>query len=262
MKRRVCAAIAAAFVSVAGVAGTAWPSKATAVPDPDATAFGAALVHESARNVEHAERLQRFADYLEERRRARMALPKRTVSPFAQLDSLGLDGSLLERAVTEAGIRLGALASFDLSAIDVGAIDAQDRRCLTQAIYYEARNQSLAGQIAVADVVLNRVENRRYPDTICGVVFQGSKRRTGCQFSFTCDGSMKGRIERRAMVEAQTVATAVLGGFRLELTDGATNYHANYVKPYWAPTLAQTAQVGDHLFYRRGAAPTRFAMLD
>ena len=93
------------------------------------------------------------------------------------------------------------------------------------------------------------------------MVFQGSKRRTGCQFNFACHGSMKGRAERRAMVEAQTQVTAVVGGFLLALTDGATNYDANYVKPYWAPTLAQTAQVGDHFFYRCGAAPTRFAML-
>ena len=261
MKSRVCAAIAAAAVSVAGVAGGAWPSKATAVPDPDATAFGAALVQENARDAEHAERLQRFADYLDQRRRSRLA-PKRSVSPFEQLDRLGLDGTKLRSAIEEAGLALGSLATFDLSRIDTREIDRDARRCLTQAIYYEARNQSLTGQMAVADVVLNRVENRRYPNDVCGVVFQGSKRRTGCQFSFTCDGSMKGRVERRAMIEAQTVATAVLGGFRLELTDGATNYHANYVKPYWAPTLAQTAQVGDHLFYRRGAAPTRFAMLD
>ena len=247
--------MAAALVSAAGMAGVAWPTKATAVPTVDVEA--APYVHDAA----HGERLARFADYLEERRRARLAAPA-SVSPFAQLDRLGLDGSALAEATEAAGLRLGALARFDLSRIDVAAIDADARRCLTQAIYYEARNQSLAGQMAVADVVLNRVENRRYPDDVCGVVFQGSKRTTGCQFSFTCDGSMKGRVERRAMVEAQTVATAVLGGFRLALTDGATNYHANYVQPYWAPTLAQTAQVGDHLFYRRGAAPTRFAMLD
>lgn len=257
MKRRVCAALAAVVVSIAGVAGSAWPTQATAVPSASVADAGPAHAHDAA----HSARLAQFADYLEERRRARMT-PAASASPFAQLDRLGLDGTSLRQAVEGAGLRLGALARFDLSRIDVAAIDAGDRRCLTQAIYYEARNQSLAGQMAVADVVLNRVENRRYPDDICGVVFQGSKRRTGCQFSFTCDGSMKGRVERRAMVEAQTVATAVLGGFRLALTDGATNYHANYVRPYWAPTLAQTAQVGDHLFYRRGAAPTRFAMLD
>lgn len=250
------------MVSAAAVAGSAWPSKATAVPDPQATAFGAAMLHNDVQDAAHAERLAQFAAYLETRREARLALPDRVVSPFAQLDSLGLDGARLADAVAQAGIALGTLATFDLSRIDLSVIDQDERRCLTQAIYYEARNQSLTGQMAVADVVLNRVENRRYPSSICGVVYQGSKRRTGCQFSFTCDGSMKGRVERRAMVEAQTVATAVLGGFRIALTDGATNYHANYVKPYWAPTLAQTVQVGDHLFYRRGAAPTQFAMLD
>ena len=257
MKRRVCAALAAAVVSTVGMMGGAWPTKATAVPAASLADEAPAYVHDEA----HSARLARFAGYLEERRSAHTA-PPASVSPFVQLDRLGLDGTQLSDAVEAAGLRLGALARFDLSRIDVAGIDPEDRRCLTQAIYYEARNQSLAGQMAVADVVLNRVEARRYPGDVCGVVFQGSERRTGCQFSFTCDGSMEGRIDRRAMTRARTVATAVLGGFRLDLTDGATNYHANYVSPYWAPTLAQTAQVGDHLFYRRGAAPTRFAMLD
>lgn len=253
MKRRVCAATAAAVIGMAGVVGGAWPTRATAVPET----VPVAATDQSA----HAARLSAFGDDLEARRAARIASAE-AVSPFAQLDRLGLGGSELRAAIDAAALDIGALARFDLSRIDIGGIDADARRCLTQAIYYEARNQSLAGQMAVADVVLNRVENRRYPDTVCGVVFQGAKRRTGCQFSFTCDGSMKGRVERRAMVQSRTVATAVLGGFRVALTDGATNYHADYVEPYWAPTLAQTAQVGDHLFYRRGAAPTRFAMLD
>ena len=251
MKRRVCAAVAATGMAVAAVIGGGWPTAATAVPEAVTMP-----VHDEA----HADRLAAFADDLDARRAARTA--PRGADPFGQLDRLGLAGTELLAAVRAAGLELGALARFDLSRIDVGAIDRAERRCLTQAIYYEARNQSLAGQMAVADVVLNRVANRRYPGTVCDVVFQGAERRTGCQFSFTCDGSMRGRVERQAMVEAQTVATAVLGGFRLALTDGATNYHANYVQPYWAPTLAQTAQVGDHLFYRRGAAPTRFAMLD
>ena len=244
--KNVWAALAATAVSLGSVIGFGWPepteAATTTVADDDVVAFAA---------------------YLAERRAARGAEAADTpADPFEQLQRIGLDGTALRAAVEEAGVYLGELATFDLATIEVDRIDAEDRRCLTQAIYYEARNQSVAGQLAVADVVLNRVENPRYPDTICGVVFQGSKRRTGCQFSFTCDGSMKGRIERRAMVEAQTLATAVLGGFRLALTDGATNYHATYVNPYWAPTLSKTAKVGDHLFYRRGAAPTRFAMLD
>ena len=246
--KRVWAALAATAVSLGSVAGFAWPERAEAETAPVADADVAA-----------------FAAYLAERRRAREAAGEAADAardPFAQLDRIGLDGTGLRAAVDRAGVYLGELAAFDLASIEVGSLDADERRCMTQAIYYEARNQSVAGRLAVADVVLNRVENPRYPSTVCGVVYQGSKRRTGCQFSFTCDGSMNARVERRAMVEAQTLATAVLGGFRLSLTDGATNYHATYVNPYWAPTLAKTAKVGDHIFYRRGRAPTQLALLD
>ena len=244
--KRVWAALAAAAVLIGSVAGFGLSQPAEAEPMPLATDADVAA----------------FAAYLAERRRARVAAGDEPRDPFAQLDRIGLDGTGLRGAVERAGVHVGTLASFDLASIDVGAIDAETRRCLTQAIYYEARNQSVAGRLAVADVVLNRVDNPRYPGTVCGVVFQGSQRRTGCQFSFTCDGSMNARIERRAMVEAQTLATAVLGGFRLELTDGATNYHATYVNPYWAPTLTKTARVGDHVFYRRGRARGQLALLD
>ena len=248
--KSVWAALAAAAVSIGSVAGIALTQPAEAEPtsissDADVAAFAA---------------------YLAERRRARDAAGAEAEAaprdPFAQLDRIGLDGTGLRAAVDRAGVYLGTLAEFDLASIDVDGIDADARRCLTQAIYYEARNQSVAGRLAVADVVLNRVENPRYPSTVCGVVYQGSKRRTGCQFSFTCDGSMRARVERGAMVEAQTLATAVLGGFRLALTDGATNYHATYVNPYWAPSLTKTAKVGDHVFYRRGRARAQLALLD
>jgi hypothetical protein len=175
--------------------------------------------------------------------------PRPPVDPFAQLTRIGFDGEGLRRAAASMQIDTERFRGLDLAAIDVESISADDRRCLTQAIYYEARNQSIAGQMAVADVVLNRVASRHYPNSICKVVFQGSNRRTGCQFSFTCDGSMNRPIERRAMRDAQTVATAILGGFHLPLTAEALNYHATYVDPYWAPTLYKTAKIDDHIFY-------------
>jgi len=128
---------------------------------------------------------------------------------------------------------------------------ARSRECLTQAIYYEARSQSPDGQRAVAQVVLNRVRHPDYPDTICDVVFQGSWRRTGCQFSFTCDGSMRRRIEPRAWEQAGRIADEALSGGVYRPVGLALNYHTTAIRPYWAPSLVRQAVVGDHIFYRR-----------
>lgn len=170
--------------------------------------------------------------------------------PFRQLDQIGLDGYALRKTAKSMGVDITRVSTLDLTGINIDGIDHNDRKCLTQAIYYEARNQDVAGQMAVADVILNRVSSRHYPNSICGVVYQGSKRKTGCQFTFTCDGSLDRPIERKAMVRSQILATAILGGFRLPLTADALNYHAGYVSPYWAPTLSETAKIGDHVFYK------------
>ena len=126
--------------------------------------------------------------------------------------------------------------------------------CLTQAVYYEARSEPQDGQRAVAQVVLNRVRDRAFPHSICGVVYQGSERRTGCQFSFTCDGSMNHRIETSAWDRARDVAQAALSGSVYAPIGSATHYHANYVLPWWASSLTRIGAVGSHIFYRwRGA---------
>lgn len=123
--------------------------------------------------------------------------------------------------------------------------------CLTQAIYYEARNQSVDGQRAVAQVVLNRTRHPAYPNTVCGVVFQGSERVTGCQFSFTCDGSMNRAIEPYAWEQAQQIAAAALSGSVYRPVGLALNYHTTAIRPYWAPSLERQAVIGAHIFYRR-----------
>ena len=126
--------------------------------------------------------------------------------------------------------------------------------CLTQAVYYEARSEPVDGQRAVAQVVLNRVRDRAFPHSVCGVVFQGSERRTGCQFSFTCDGSMDRPIEPAAWDRARIVAQAALAGSVYAPVGSATYYHANYVLPWWASSLSRIGAVGSHIFYRwRGA---------
>lgn len=145
---------------------------------------------------------------------------------------------------------LAASGDFNFADIREAQFLAGERKCLAEAIYYEARSESRVGQMAVADVVLNRVKSRVYPDTICDVVYQGSQRRTGCQFSFTCDGSMKRRVDQRRMRAADDLAGAVLAGIRAPVTHSATHYHADYVSPVWAGTMTKTTTIGTHIFYK------------
>jgi len=125
-----------------------------------------------------------------------------------------------------------------------------EERCLAQAVYFEARSEPVDGQIAVAQVVLNRVANPRYPDTVCGVVFQGERRRDRCQFSFACDGRSDAPHNARAWQQAQRVARLVRDRLIADLAGQATHYHAVYVRPAWANRLQQTARLGRHVFYR------------
>lgn len=135
--------------------------------------------------------------------------------------------------------------------LKAGASDrSQALKCLTQAVYYEAATEPVKGQQAVAQTVINRVRHPGYPKSICGVVFEGAMRSTGCQFSFTCDGSLARAPEPTLWKRAQSVAKAALSGFVDKDVGTATHYHADYVSPYWAPTLLKIAQVGAHIFYR------------
>ena len=122
--------------------------------------------------------------------------------------------------------------------------------CLTSAVYYEAGRESDDGQRAVAQVILNRVRHPAYPSSVCGVVFQGSLRPTGCQFTFTCDGSMARAPMTSEWKRARKHAWAALNGAVYRPVGQATHYHANYVLPYWASTLVKTHVEGPHIFYR------------
>ena len=122
--------------------------------------------------------------------------------------------------------------------------------CLTQAVYYEAANEPMMGRRAVAQVVLNRMRHPAYPKSVCGVVYQGWERTTGCQFSFTCDGSLLRHPAARSWSEAQDVARAALSGYVEPAVGTATFYHADYVLPKWAFTLNKIQQIGAHIFYR------------
>jgi len=129
-------------------------------------------------------------------------------------------------------------------------VDVRQHDCLARAIYYEARGETQDGQTAVAEVIMNRTRSRAYPNSICGVVYQGSERSTGCQFTFTCDGSAGHRPRGRAWDRAQRIATAVMLGYNRPMTGGATHYHTNAVNPVWNSGLVPTTQIGVHQFYR------------
>jgi hypothetical protein len=124
-------------------------------------------------------------------------------------------------------------------------------RCLTQALYFEARGESLVGQVAVAEVILNRVDSPAYPNSVCAVVHQGQQQQNGCQFSFFCDGKAERIGDRGAYEELGKVAWVMLEGKPRILTGDATHYHAATVKPRWAKRLVRTARIGDHIFYRQ-----------
>ena len=125
--------------------------------------------------------------------------------------------------------------------------------CLAAAVYYEAGTEPLAGQRAVAQVVLNRVRAPKFPASICGVVFQRTTRRhTVCQFSFVCDGSFRRRPPGAAqLAEARTVAEQALAGRVAPEVGTATHYHATYVHPSWGQRLVKVDRIGRHIFYRR-----------
>ena len=122
--------------------------------------------------------------------------------------------------------------------------------CLASAVYYEAGNQDADGERAVAQVVLNRVRHPAFPNSVCGVVYQGSTRTTGCQFTFTCDGSLARAPDPDGWRRASKIAEAALSGTVYAPVGWATHYHADYVLPTWASSLAKNAVLGAHLFYR------------
>jgi spore germination cell wall hydrolase CwlJ-like protein len=147
---------------------------------------------------------------------------------------------------------------FKLRADEISRLRAID--CLTQAIYYEAASEGVDGGRAVAQVIINRVRHSGYPNSVCGVVYQGSQRTTGCQFTFTCDGSLTRTPVAYLWARSRMIASEALAGRIFAPVGYATHYHADYVVPYWASSLDKIAVVGRHIFYNfRGAAGSRSA---
>ena len=122
--------------------------------------------------------------------------------------------------------------------------------CLSEALYFEARGETVKGQFAVAEVILNRVKSARFPSSVCRVIRQGTGRKFQCQFTYTCDGHKEVIAEPKAYERVRKVARAILDGKVAPLTNGATHYHTTAVNPRWSRVYTRTAKIGVHLFYR------------
>jgi len=137
-------------------------------------------------------------------------------------------------------------------------VDSQPRaqgsaewRCLAEALYFEARGETVKGQFAVAEVIMNRVKSARYPATPCAVIHQGTGRKYQCQFTYTCDGHSETISEPVAYERVSKVARAILDDRAPPVTHGATHYHTTAVRPRWSKVFERTTRIGVHLFYRK-----------
>lgn len=186
-------------------------------------------------------------------------------NPNAAIDQqlrglMGAEAAALEVVSEE---RLSRLASrYSMVPTDTGTytrkwIDSlpkaeggESLQCLSEALYFEARGESVKGQFAVAEVILNRVESARFPDNVCGVIRQGTGKKYGCQFTYNCDGKPETITEQTAFHRVAKVAMMSLARTARPLTDGATHYHTTAVRPNWSRKYKKTAKIGVHIFYR------------
>lgn len=129
-------------------------------------------------------------------------------------------------------------------------------RCLSEALYFEARGETVRGMFAVGEVIMNRVDNASFPNTLCAVINQGTGRKYACQFTYTCDGRAETIGEPRAWERVGKVARMLIDGAPRNLTAGATHYHTKAVNPSWARVYPRTTSIGSHYFYRK---PTQTA---
>ncbi|MEQ9144159.1 MAG: cell wall hydrolase [Parvibaculaceae bacterium] len=209
--------LAAGFVATALLASTLWTGWSSVGVDPISGSRGNRLILSTLNTEQLMDRPTRLTELA--------ALEQRSASAPMPVRAMGDTARRLE----------------------------QERRCLATGVYFEARGESYPGQMAVADVIMNRVASKDYPNTICGVVFQGSYRQTGCQFSFTCDGESDRPRDLQAWRKAQRLASIITMGVARErlVAENVTHYHADYVEPFWAAHLHKVAKIGRHIFYSR-----------
>lgn len=142
--------------------------------------------------------------------------------------------------------------TFSRSWVDAQPMAQGDEqwRCLSEALYFEARGETIKGQFAVAEVIHNRVKSSRFPGSLCAVIKQGTGRKYQCQFTYTCDGYKDTIAEKKAFERVSKVARASIDGSAAILTHGATHYHTKFVRPSWARVYKETVRIGVHIFYR------------
>ena len=182
------------------------------------------------------------------RTKEQIALIEATQADQTKLAAEGEEAQAMNDAIPFAKGPVETALPFYIT--DTGMTNSEKAlRCMTQAVYYEAGFEPVAGRYAVAQVILNRMRHPAFPKSVCGVIYQGSSR-PGCQFSFACDGSLLRAPGAKAWAEARRVADDVLSGTVTSAVGMATHYHANYVSPYWAPKLHKITHMGAHIFYR------------
>lgn len=243
-------ALAPAFSQIIGLSSAAKP----AVADPLATA---------AENP--AENFPGSAFYFLDTRSINAVAPRSEIEQYAPgTGTMGTDALNSNAAPQDAPLDDPSMP-YDIAGVGdaarpfvlpAGTSDyARAIKCLTDAIYYEAATEPDVGQRAVAQVILNRMRHPTYPNTVCGVIYQGSERGTGCQFSYACDGSMARLPSRLYWERARMVAASALAGYVYTPVGMATHYHTVAVNPYWAPSLHFIGTIGAHRFYRwKGSA--------
>lgn len=157
------------------------------------------------------------------------------------------------------GVRAPRYIRYDTAFLDAlpKATGGEEWRCLSEALYFEARGEEVDGIFAVAEVILNRVDSPAYPDTVCEVVYQGTGRQFECQFTYSCDGKKETISDKEAYARVAKVARLMLDGAPRSLTDGATHYHTKSVHPRWSRVYPETVRIGYHVFYRQ---PDRYAL--
>lgn len=171
---------------------------------------------------------------------------------------------MIREILTSALILMPVASADELTQGERDTFIQQEAYCLAQNVYFEARNQPAAGQMAVMSVTLNRVNDDRFPNTVCGVVYEGPTRpswkgtgemipvRHRCQFSWYCDGKSDEIKNKDAFEEILLLSELIIDGTMsfIDITEGATHYHADYVRPAWAETKTRTIEIEDHIFYR------------
>ena len=157
---------------------------------------------------------------------------------------INYDRAYLSTASEKQFFSKGALDSLRMPKMN------RELKCLSEALYFESRGEQIEGQIAVADVIINRKNSKRFPSTICGVVSEGSHKRNACQFSYNCDGKLELIYDKKTYKRIVKLSSMILNGAFSDVTNGATFFHASEVSPSWSKKFKRTRKIGRHIFYK------------